>query len=82
MFKIGDKIKAKRNTIAYEKYKDLILIVEKSCEPYDDKHVCYFDPLILKHNGWFVKFFQLAKKELNSEVDYLDAFQDNFKEGV
>lgn len=32
--------------------------------------------------GWFDNNLFTYKKELNNEIDYLNAFQQNFKEGV
>jgi len=33
-------------------------------------------------NGWFNPEFFILYKELLTEIDYLNAFQQNFKEGV
>ncbi len=89
-FKVGDKIRARKNTAAYDKYKDTIIIVDKPCAMdnslmgEDLEHICYIDPLTNMHNGWNSKLFELAIDKIipRSELDFLDCFQQNFKEGV
>lgn len=81
MFKVGDKIRAKKNSMAYESYGKSILIVEKSCVPNDIRHVCYKEPNG-KHSGWDAKWFELVDSKPKSEIEYLDCFKNNFEDGI
>jgi hypothetical protein len=83
-FKIGDRIKAKKGSKAYESYGNKICIVEETCDGSinTSDHVCYKDPISFIHNGWTASFFELVDRPNRTEVEMLDCFQNNFREGV
>lgn len=83
MFKIGDKVKCINQPLAHQyQFKDLhncigkVYKVERieqgsnACVSLKDEH------------GWFSMNLFVISKECLTEIDYLDAFQQNFKEGV
>jgi hypothetical protein len=80
-FKIGDRIKFVKelgdNAIQYHLVLNKIYLVTRI--------ECGF-ALIKRDNGseWIImdECFKLIKKEFVKETDYLDAFQENFKDGV
>lgn len=76
MFKVGDKIiRIGTNYLSVETGKTYVVskikdIFRICLEGYDD-------------HGFSESLFILyKKKELNNEVDFLNAFQQNFKEGI
>lgn len=93
MFKRGEKIVAKKDTPAHDIYKDRVLIVQHDqggcdyCKPNDfmpnGPGVCFYTNA-RNTDGWLDKYFQyipIIFKPTN-EVDFLNAFQYNFKDGI
>lgn len=82
MFKVGDKIRSKKDTPAFKAYGDFIFIVDTPCKPGDHNHVCYKEPNGT-HNGWCASWFELVNRTKPiTETDFLNCFKENFKEGV
>ena len=81
MFKVGDKIKAIKNGPAYKAYGEIIMVVDKTCSTSLTNHVCYIEA-DGHHNGWNANYFKLVERKYRTEVDYLDCFKNNFKDGI
>lgn len=84
MFRIGDKIKPRFGSPAYEHYAPgTILTVNIKHDPKNKKSVSYDEP-DGHENGWSIDYFELAKfpVEPGDELSYLNAFQFNFRDGV
>lgn len=78
MFKVGDKVKID-NAISYgTSYYDIVYTVTSSrlshTNVVDDKNINFCFP------SWFFKLVESKQKPI-SEVDFLNCFQENFKEG-
>lgn len=85
MFKKGNRIIPKKESPAYGAYLDRILIVKHDqgdCAYCDDyRGVCYYIDN-LSSDGWMAKYFILHKLNPTNEVEFLNAFQHNFKDGI
>lgn len=78
MFKIGDKVIC-LNTFSVDNIKagDILIITSINGPWLGLKGHSYDEPNFRDRN-----FKLYEKKELNNEVEYLNAFQRNFKEGI
>jgi hypothetical protein len=79
MFKIGDKLRAKRTSYSITKNK-IYTITQNDDKAiwaiWDHGHEGYYRASL------FNEYFEFVKQEPKTEIDYLNAFQFNFKEGV
>lgn len=82
MFKKSDKIIARKDSPAYHVYQNRTLIV-KHDQGECDVGVCYYINES-SSDGWLAQYFcyDIPRYEPTNEVDFLNAFQYNFKDGV
>lgn len=93
MWKVGDKIRfIKEGThdsrvsfnLTLGKTYTVVMISKVGEKIHADEHGVHYG--IEKDNGcsWWIEYssFKLVKKEIENENDWLDAIQENFKEGV
>lgn len=81
MFKVGDKLQFLKNRYGYKKNEIVILTAYKDGSPM----IPCKEEL---GNGYtlFLTYLKqeyiIIKKEINNDLDWLNAIQDNFKEGI